>query len=56
MTEAVTLCWLYLASVLSFGTDQRRGVPRPALFDSARRTRLARVLAGLLVLAYGVTN
>jgi hypothetical protein len=54
VTEGVTLCWLYLASVLSFGTDRRRGVARPALFASERRTLLARVLAGLLVLAASV--
>jgi 4-hydroxybenzoate polyprenyltransferase len=54
VTEAVTLCWLFVASVLSLGTDRRRGVPRPALFDSEGRTLLARVLGGLLVLAASV--
>jgi len=51
VTEAIAFCWVFLASALSLGADRRRGVPRPALFDSPRRALGARLLAALLVLA-----
>ena len=54
MTETIAFCWIFLASALALGADRRRGLPRPALFDSARRALWARLLAALLVLAAAV--
>ena len=56
MTEAVALCWLYLASALCLLSEPRRGLPPPVLLDSAPRTRAARLMAALLVLAAGVLH
>lgn len=56
MTEAVALCWLYLASALCLLSDRRRGLPPPPLLGSASRARAARGLAVLLVLAAGVLH